>query len=395
MTYKYLSLFSILISSFCSQAQNLDSVSTFPGFARDDAIAEFNNGKIYCGLGYAVGFQVMGDWWSYDLNSNTWEKYDNVPFAKRQYSSSLVWENYIYVFGGWSSDENFHKDLWRFNCTTNNWEEMEPCPGKARWGTAAIKIGDQAIFGFGQDTSVYFRDTWVYDFKMDHWITNVEFPAEGRSKMLAVELNGMAVLGLGQGKASNFNDLWLYNPLLNNWTEINFNLDSLAYMSYSNFGNSIYLNGGQDFSGNIKREFKVLSFDNINEPKILANRKLVPKARGNMVLDENQNVFLLWGLDSNSQRTKALEKINFSQNQSSILEIDLFPNPSKKDVLIQTNKKFISLKLLNHLGSVVSDRKFSSTYNYKLDISNLKKGLYYLNVCLEDGSKAILPVLIN
>lgn len=395
MSHKYIFLFCFIVSNFCSKSQKLDSISTFPGFARDDAVAEFFNGKIYCGLGYAVGFQVMGDWWSFDLNSSHWEKYDNVPFEKRQYSSSLVWENFVYVFGGWSSDAEFHKDLWRFNCLTNSWQEMESCPGKARWGTAAVGIGEHAIFGLGQDTASYFKDYWIYDFKMDRWVQASEFPGEGRSKLLALELNGMALLGLGQGKANNFNDLWVFNPLINTWSEIKFDFDSLAYMSYGNFGNTIYLHGGQEFGGKINREFTVMSFENILDPKIVSQIELLPTARGNMILDEHQNVFVLWGLDSNSQRTKSLEQVIYSKNSDTNLKIELFPNPSDKFVLIQANEKIKSLKLLNNMGSVISDQKVFNIHHFKLDVSNLKAGLFYLKVSLLKGGETILPLQIK
>lgn len=395
MAHKSIILFfSLLVSGFIS-GQNLDSISIFPGFARDDAVAEFSNGKIYCGLGYAVGFQVMGDWWSYTLENGTWEKFDNVPFEKRQYSSSLIWENYIYIFAGWTSDNKFHNDLWRFNCNEKSWEEMQPMPSRPRWGTMAIKIGDKGLFGLGQDTAEYFRDSWVYDFKYDSWFEASIFPGEGRSKMLGVELNGLALIGLGQGKTKNHNDLWVYNPLQNNWNEINYGFDSLAYMSFSNYGNYVYFSGGQDYRSAMSSSFKVLSFENVLEPKTITSLNIEPKARGNMILDNNQNVFLLWGLDSLSRRTKKLEQVVYDKKGDLSPIIKIYPNPAKDQILIQSDEKFKGLKIVNSAGLVISDLKFNMANNRTVDVSGLDAGIYFLNLDNEGLNNSSAIILIQ
>lgn len=395
MANKFFFIIGFLLSSCFIFGQHLDSISTFPGFARDDAVAEFYGGKIYCGLGYGVGFQVMGDWWSYSIVNNSWKKLENVPFQKRQYSSSLVWENFIYVFAGWSSDSQIHKDLWRFNCIDKSWEEMQAIPSNARWGTMAVKIGDRALLGLGQDTSVYFNDAWIYNFKNDSWEQVPNYPGKARSKMLAVELNGMALIGLGQVKGSNENDLWLFNPLDNGWTEVVSKLDSLAYSSYVNFGNRVYFAGGQDYDGDFSSEFKVISFENLLVPKIIINSKIEPRARGNMIMDEKRDVYLLWGLDSNSQRTKKLERIQYQKQNTEVFKFDIFPNPASEQLLVQSNTNFEGLKIVNSSGLLISDLQFSSRTNFGIDISRFKAGIYFLSIHYNGSTNSTQTILIH
>lgn len=395
MLYKILAFLGFSFSLCSLSAQKLDSISSFPGFARDDAVAQFYDGKIYCGLGYGIGFQVLGDWWAYSIANREWERFDMVPFEKRQYSASLVWKNYIYIFGGWTSNTEFHKDLWRFDCIEGTWTEMQELPGRARWAAAAITIGDQALLGLGQDTTDHFKDVWIYDFQNDSWTDAPELPGLGRSKMVGTELQGMALVGPGQGSGRNLNDFWLFNPLNKSWKELNLEFDSVAYMQYSSAGPFVFTHGGQEFNSNFRDEFRILSFEDIQIPKEILNFNIKFKARGSMILDDRDDVYLLWGLDTNFQRTKSLEKIVFSNPVEKKSQASIFPNPSADQVLIQSDKMFDGLKIFGTSGKLEAKMEFQNSSARFVDVSTYKAGLYFFCLMNSENDLEIIPLFIQ
>ena len=71
-------------------------------------------------------------------------------------------------------------------------------------------------------------------------------------------------------------------------------------------------------------------------------------------------------------------------DEFSLLEVSLFPNPTKDSVSISV-KSSASYSLVNMLGQEIEKGAFTFGDN-TLDMSKLAKGLYLLNVKTDSGS---------
>ncbi|WP_372752203.1 T9SS type A sorting domain-containing protein [Mariniflexile sp.] len=67
----------------------------------------------------------------------------------------------------------------------------------------------------------------------------------------------------------------------------------------------------------------------------------------------------------------------------------VYPNPVKDQVKIQTNEIVDAVSITNQLGQRVLDIKKTSIIDNTVDLSVLDKGVYFMNVRIEDKSQAI------
>jgi len=64
-------------------------------------------------------------------------------------------------------------------------------------------------------------------------------------------------------------------------------------------------------------------------------------------------------------------------NETNAEKISIFPNPAKEKIFISTIRNIIEIKIYNSEGQLIKDRKTNSTV---VDVSNLEKGVYYLEI---------------
>jgi len=99
--------------------------------------------------------------------------------------SAATWGNAIYVFGGATDTiaSNFRKSLnttWRFDLTTESWEEKSPFPGTGGWNIAAVSIpqGILILVGIRGNSSgaSWSNQTFFYDPAFDEWTPRADTP---------------------------------------------------------------------------------------------------------------------------------------------------------------------------------------------------------------------------
>ncbi len=152
----------------CSQMvyiPTIDRVLLFSGYTGDSVLVN----------------APTGDTWLYDYNHDTWEQLKPSSAPTRRHYASMVYMSSVdrvLLYGGQTSDvSGAVGDLWTFDPTTLDWEELHPAtdPGKRTvHGMAYDSKADKVVlFGGGPDNIGPWTDeTWLYDPQTNSW-TNV------------------------------------------------------------------------------------------------------------------------------------------------------------------------------------------------------------------------------
>lgn len=391
---KHLLLFFNLVFVL-SHAQNVINLNPFPGASRDDAVAHYYKGKIFCGTGLSSSFTSLKDWWHYNINDDEWTKLDPVPFEKRQYVSSFQWKNYLYLFAGWENDQSFFNDLWRFNLDSFEWEEMAEFPGSKRWAAGGFILNNKLYTGLGQDTNTFFNDWWEYDLYSDSWMSLKDFPGQARAKFIYTDINGFGLLGVGRNEVHSMNDFWLFNPFTKDWQNVDFNFqDSLSYVNYSVIQNNLILVSGQLNDKSYTKRSRVINFDHPQNPVILKEWTILRRRGGRLLADEAGELYLLWGLDSVNTRLNSLQKIELDiPLKTESVNLDLFPNPTSGNLLLQSKAGVGNVQFFNSLGQRVMEVNIDNSSSQLIDLSRLKSGYYYARYCEGDNCESAIQLL--
>ena len=95
--------------------QSWQQQAAFPGLARDDGIAFSIGNYGYFGTGFAVGFQLMNDFYRYDPSNDSWLQLNNFSGTPRQYACGFTIGQKGFLFGGIDGTGNSLNDLWEYD----------------------------------------------------------------------------------------------------------------------------------------------------------------------------------------------------------------------------------------------------------------------------------------
>lgn len=89
-----------------------------------------------------------------------------------------------------------------------------------------------------------------------------------------------------------------------------------------------------------------------------------------------------FNLTSPKKPNKPDWEINANEKERKELNLSLYPIPTSNDITIKADKQIQSLKCFNSFGQSVN----ISLSNNHVSVSHLSKGVYFLNITIEDGS---------
>jgi len=96
-----------------------------PPSAWDRHVSIIYKESIYIFGGYD-GFNWVNDFFEYNITSNSWQEVlcsgRGNPPTPRHSHSAVVYNEYMYVFGGY--DGKYKNDLFKFSFLTNEWTEI-------------------------------------------------------------------------------------------------------------------------------------------------------------------------------------------------------------------------------------------------------------------------------
>ena len=88
-------------------------------------------------------------------------------------------------------------------------------------------------------------------------------------------------------------------------------------------------------------------------------------------------------LKNSDVSTNCSNIISSSINVSSKNNVIMYPNPAKSHIYIQSAEQILTISLSNILGEIVINKR--DLENRTIEISNLKNGIYFLNIKTKSG----------
>ncbi|EGC34241.1 hypothetical protein DICPUDRAFT_80019 [Dictyostelium purpureum] len=167
----------------------------------------------------------------------------------RSAHSAVVYDCYMYIFGGWDGTES-NNTFYRLNLDTHIWE-IVPAKGNPppciRSHSAVVHNNHLYIIGgYGPDGHTEFP--YSYDLLNNEWIPmvdNKDGPCS-RSRLRTV-VYGDSLWCLGGWNRSNYyNDLWKFDLNTREWCKIksSFDLSGIGQYSVVSYKNQLYFYGG-------------------------------------------------------------------------------------------------------------------------------------------------------
>ena len=201
--------------------------ASMPGTARNSAVAFTVNGKGYLGTGYD-GENYLKDFWEYDPTSNQWTQQADYPGSGRYGAVAFGVGNKGYRGCGY--DGNYLKDFYAFNPASNSWEQIVSIGGSKRMGATSFVIDNVAYVLCGQNNGEYVDDFWKYDAQSGQWsqlrdiadTSDDDYDDEYsivRTNGVAFVIDGAAYLSCGES-GSVRSDSWKYYPTTDLWENV-------------------------------------------------------------------------------------------------------------------------------------------------------------------------------
>ena len=171
--------------------------------------------------------------WKLDLSSTpyTWSAITptgSKPTKRAQHILEIE-GNQIYLFGGNSSGTTYD-ELWRFNTSSLEWDQLKTPTGKKRYGHSSLLTADNIYIFGGYDGSNYLNDIMKYNITLDTWDTSFySGGTPGTSVPPKLQYSSFDVLtdhcffifgGYDGVNSVSTNDIWEFNTQTKTWKKI-------------------------------------------------------------------------------------------------------------------------------------------------------------------------------
>ncbi|MEA3478274.1 MAG: kelch repeat-containing protein, partial [Bacteroidota bacterium] len=165
-----------------------------------------------------------------------------------EYGGSAVWNNKIYVFGGYNS-EGFSNRLYEYDPVTNIWARLPDMP-EAKQTNGEIVNGILYVIGGYNGSSSARVD--AYEIQNSSWLTLEELPAGISAHSMTTSGNNIWIIG----SYNNIHMVAIYNTETNEFTQLNSNMIGRRHCGVCIEGTDLYIYGGNQNTGSILKSLQ-------------------------------------------------------------------------------------------------------------------------------------------
>ena len=189
-----------------------------------------NTAVMFGGIGNDVTYD---DTWMYNFTSNTWTEMTISEHPCGRYGQCMIFDpvrDRTLLFSG-NSVDGMNPDMWEYDYVSNNWTDISQIhhPQGRKWGSMVYDSDNGIGILFGGDCNVpeFVNDTWKYDCLTDEWenLSPETAPCVRASPGLAYDSGSQKVILFG-GQSKDLNDdyctlgdTWVFDLATNTWTE--------------------------------------------------------------------------------------------------------------------------------------------------------------------------------
>lgn len=197
-------------------------VSDFDGLARSDASSFTigNKGYLTCGwTGSSSGTNRLSDLWEYDMELDSWTQKASFPGTARNSAVALTIDNKGYFGTGYGTGDVKFNDFWEYDPTANSWKEVAPFPGSERYGAVAFGLPGKGYVGCGYDGN-YQKDFYSFNPKTNTWEQIVSIGGSKRRDATAFVIDDIAYVCCGQNNGEYVDDFWKFDQSTGKWEQL-------------------------------------------------------------------------------------------------------------------------------------------------------------------------------
>lgn len=373
------------IAIFCctqtAYAQNWKKIEDFPAAERDDGASFVIGEKAYAGSG-VVPFTPLRDFYAFDFKSESWSSIQELPIYKgRQYSAAFASSKYGFVFGGISNQ--FLNDLWRYDPSVDQWQEMSALNADGRGGSAAFVIDSFAyIIGGKTQTKQALSEVWAYNMFTDIWVRKADLPFGSRWRSAATTYKNKGYLVFGLDDTSRYSpEIYEYDPSTDQWNLFSvFPQGGRNYVKAHTINNSLITVAGQDSSGAFLNECWKLDYLTKTWESTISLPAL--GRRGGISFNDQSSIYYTTGLGDSGRRFVETWKF---ENPTSINEIqiiddvNIYPNPANNRLNVWMSIASGEYELIDLKGKQVMHGTFN-TDQLIISVQGLEAGFYFLSL---------------
>ncbi len=383
---RFIVIISFFLLSLRGNSQTWAQLTDFPGLERDDGVAFVINNKAYCGSGLQVGWVLAGDFYSFDLTTETWTTVASLPAGKeRQYACGFTNGTNGFVFGGEAGGSDLN-DLWMYSPATNSWTAKASKPGNGVRGASCFVIGAIAyIIGGAYTTNDAINEVWAYDMTGNTWTQKNNLPITNwRGSGAATNGKGYLLYGMNSLYAYS-RYLYEYNPIADSWTYKSTFAGSGTGKVYANMqaiNNDLVVFAGKDSLNACNNQ--LWTYNLISNSWLSVSTLTATLRKGGMGFTNAGTYYYTCGISQADVRLKETWKTAVSvgirelENKEQFL---IYPNPASDFITIKSTKSTLlnkDYKIYNIIGAMVSSGILDE--KNQIDVSSLSQGVYQLHL---------------
>lgn len=166
---------------------------------RNSHSISFKDNILYL-FGGGTSSGLLNDLWSFNIETNTWTKYNITGISEREMHGMVIYNNNIYIFGG-RLYEQIDNNLYRINLENFNCEKLCQLPTNMCSFAYTLFKNYIIIYG-GTDGNVFLKDIILYNINNNKWARSklspkLEIPELGGkiSSMMTCDETNLIIFG--------------------------------------------------------------------------------------------------------------------------------------------------------------------------------------------------------